>query len=643
MHPRAAFVASAAIAMAALLDARQDRPAPQATFRTGVDVIQVDVSVLDKNRRPVLGLSAADFTVSIDGQPRPIVAFKAVDLPRPVAPSAPWIRDTAPDVATNTHPSGRVVVIVIDDGSFGQIDDAIDIRAIAKARDVARAALNELGPDDLAAVVFTENNHSAQSFTTDRQRLLTAIEKSAIFPAPRSASEEDVLGFRRGSCYCGSCSIEALGRVAEALRSLPDQRKILIYISNGVAVPIDKAEGPEMGMTYKNFKLECDARNRLAMREVFRQAQLANVTIQAIDPKGLAIGDDLRIEFLRTMAETTGGRAVVNNNEMQQLVPAVLAESSAYYLLGVESPSTKDDGRFHPMRVRVNRPDVDVHTRNGYYAPTEKERKALAADSPRGLDGSIAGALPKADLPMEVTVAPFAGANRKSELAVVASVTQPRRDPKGEPVDLVLTAVNQETGKAAGTWRQRLNVTWTPTDTLSGHYEVLSRLPLAPGRYELRVGLKTDAARTASVYTYADIPDFAEERLSVSGLIVSATPSPKLAARDGFKDLMPAAPTARRVFRAGDRVSAFLRLYQGGSRALVPVTITTRLVDSHNQPVGSGVRTIEPSEFSARRTFDIQFDVPVRLPPGEYLLTLDVDGGGKTVQRALRFTVRPPA
>jgi len=51
------------------------------TFHTGVDAVQLDVSVLDKDRRPVRGLTAADFTILENGKPRPIVAFSAVELP----------------------------------------------------------------------------------------------------------------------------------------------------------------------------------------------------------------------------------------------------------------------------------------------------------------------------------------------------------------------------------------------------------------------------------------------------------------------------------------------------------------------------------------------------------------------------------
>ena len=126
-----------ALCLAALIRA-QDSPRPQATFRTGVDLIQVDVSVLDPDRRPIRGLGAADFTLLEDGQPRPIVSFTAVDVPAPVGAPAAWNAHGAPDVATNTHRNGRTVVLAIDDGSL-TTNGAL--WGIQKTRAAARAAL----------------------------------------------------------------------------------------------------------------------------------------------------------------------------------------------------------------------------------------------------------------------------------------------------------------------------------------------------------------------------------------------------------------------------------------------------------------------------------------------------------------------
>ena len=661
MRPVAARLISGMVAVASFAASRQSASTPQATFRTGVDVIELDVSVLGKDRQPVQGLTATDFTVLVDGERRPIVAFHAVDVPKPIPPSAPWIRDVAPDVATNTHSNGRVIVIVIDDAGFGQLDEDLDGRAVQKTREVARAVVTELGVGDLAAVVYTENNHSAQNFTADRTRLIAAIDNSAIFPASRtpikplegvkndlSAIANDPLGYERPSCQpCGVCSVAALDRVSEALRSLPQQRKVIVYISPGIVV-YPGMLGPD--------PRNCNQVRHAAMTDVFRQAALSNVTIQAVDPKGLVTGQVggelaknpsvLRLEYLRTMAETTGGRAVVNDNEMERQVPAVLTESSAYYLLGVEAPAVKDDGRFRPIQVHVNYPGVEVRARKGYYAPTTKERKAKSEGPSRDLEASIGGALPKSDFPVEVAVAPFAGSNRKAELAVVAAVAQPttvappgRKRP--EIVDVVLSAFNPENGTQLGSWRQRLNIVWNETTSETGLYEVLSRVPVTAGRYELRLGVKIGDGRTASVYAYSEVPDFAREPLALSGLVVSATPSPRNPSKETFANLMPLPPTARRTFRRQDRVGAFVRLYQGGSQALAPATITTRIIDASNKQVGDGFRTVEAGSFGKARSYDYRFDLPVQdLSPGAYLVTVDVASDRHKVQRTVRFRVQ---
>ncbi len=70
-------------------------------FRAAVDLIHLDVSVLDKNRRPVRGLSAADFIVLEDGKPQAVSTFTAVDYPDVEPPTTPWMRDVDSDIRRN--------------------------------------------------------------------------------------------------------------------------------------------------------------------------------------------------------------------------------------------------------------------------------------------------------------------------------------------------------------------------------------------------------------------------------------------------------------------------------------------------------------------------------------------------------------
>ena len=624
----------------------QNPQAPQTTFRARVDLIQVDVSVLDRERRPVSGLTAADFTVMEDGRPRQIVSFTAVHVPLPTAPATGWVADIAPDVATNTHPPGRLVVIAIDDAALSTNGA---LWGVQKARAAARAAVKELGADDLAALVLTEHGRTAQNFTNDRARLLTAIDNSPLFPGTDNPDDRDRQQNWRASCPCGLCSIEGLQRVAESLRNLPQQRKTILYISPGLSVDITMPEFQQVPAPMSTLHDGCEQRKHDAMLDVFRQAALANVTISAIDPNGIGGGRSYP-EFLRTIAENTGGRAITHDNEPERQVPALLLESSSYYLLGFESATRSADGAFHRIEVKVRGRDLAVRSRIGYFAPTRKEMNAAAAaqTAAGSLEAAIGGHLPKVDLPLQVSAAAFAEANRKSAVAIALTVNQPRNVSTGEPaagtkpmttVDVLARAFDAE-GRVWGTRKLSVKLGLNAGSRGSVSYEMLPRLAVPPGKYEIRVAVQTENGRSGSVYTFVDVPDFSRGGVSLSGIVLEATPAVAAAPPDAYVDLLPVVPTARRDFGASDRVSAFVRAYQGGSQALVPATLTTRIVDAKNEQITTSTRELEPSLFTRGRAFDHRFDLPRNLVSGEYLFTVGIAAGGKTAERALRFRVR---
>src|SRR4051812_32029148 len=90
-----AIVAALPLAALTAVAARQNPAAPQQTppvFRAGVDVIQLDVSVLDKNRKPVRGLTDADFTVLENGAVQRLVGVAEIVAPDPDESKAAWLR-----------------------------------------------------------------------------------------------------------------------------------------------------------------------------------------------------------------------------------------------------------------------------------------------------------------------------------------------------------------------------------------------------------------------------------------------------------------------------------------------------------------------------------------------------------------------
>src|SRR5262245_61703428 len=113
MRHLAAICVACVLAIAAAAQAPPTQSPP--IFRTGVDLVQVDVSVFDKNRRPIRGLTAADFTIREDGNPQKIEAFAAVDVPDVVTSTTEWVKRVSPDVVTNHADNRRLFAIVIDD------------------------------------------------------------------------------------------------------------------------------------------------------------------------------------------------------------------------------------------------------------------------------------------------------------------------------------------------------------------------------------------------------------------------------------------------------------------------------------------------------------------------------------------------
>ena len=127
----AVVLGSSVVVLAQASDAR-----PQ--FRTGIDVIRLDISVLDRSGAPVHGLKAPDFTVLENGKPQQLIAVSEIDdavlNPTPSAQMRYARRDVAANDLSELATTGRLVAIVIDDHMlpFDDVDIAMSARAAAR-------------------------------------------------------------------------------------------------------------------------------------------------------------------------------------------------------------------------------------------------------------------------------------------------------------------------------------------------------------------------------------------------------------------------------------------------------------------------------------------------------------------------------
>ena len=605
------------------------RQAPRPPFRAGVEIVDVDVSVLDKYRLPVAGLTAADFTVLEDGKPRPIVAFTPVDLAPREPPTAPWMAEVASDLQTNDlQREGRLVVVLLDRSiAFTEIDIA---------RRVAAAAIEQLRPADLAAIAYTEYG-LPQNFTADRQRLLAAIRQpSAALPDGDTGSASP--------CFCGTCTLERVTSIADAVRNVRQRRKILFII--GSNIPVTARGG-------------CSAAVGEAHSRALRAIGAANLTVYVFDPSGVStlmgtasmrtpsrrggLGNLMRLGNLRVLPDETGGRAVLDNNPERSL-PEIFRESNSYYVLGFNPAHS--DGHFHDIAVKVGRRDVILQARRGYVADNGAPRAASSAPKgvQRSLYAALAGLWPKIDLPLTLTATPLATPGLQSaNVVLTVGIGRPAGDPAPRRFNVLVGAFDRngqglafEQGTVAASPRRAGVV-------VGAGYNVMARLELKPGRYEIRAALEDAATgETGSVYSYVDVPNFLREFVSLSGIFLQTTP-PDSAAR--LNDVLPEplrdTPAAARTFTRADRVAAWLQIYQGLRRPAMPGYLLTEIRDERDTRVFQQETRLLASDVGTNRAISERVDLPMdALAPGPYLLRVQVRQGDAEVRRDLRFTVQ---
>jgi hypothetical protein len=246
---------------------------------------------------------------------------------------------------------------------------------------------------------------------------------------------------------------------------------------------------------------------------------------------------------------------------------------------------------------------------------------------------------------MRATAIPFAVPGRsESGIAIVARVQQEAVQKRTtQQVELLTTAFDPN-GKARESRRQTATVTMLPSDASAAEYEVLSRIDLKPGRYNLRIAAHNTAIeKSGSVFFDLDVPDFRKDGLWMSGVALTSRYGLSAAPPGALTDLLPVVPTTVRAFAADDEVGAFLQIVQGGRRPVTPIRLELSIVDEADTVVHQARDTLEAAMFSAARLANYQVQVPLdRLVPGSYLLRIDASAAERTARREIRFTRKNP-
>jgi len=650
----------------------QEASGPQTTFRTGVDLIRLDVSVLDKARHPVRGLTADDFAVLENGKPQRIVAVTEVNADDDAPEISAWMRHATRDIAGNDLADqlsgGRALAIVLDEGNL-PIESAVQVAT----RDLARHIVDGLGPTDLAAVVFPLNPGKTQDFTADRQKLYDAIDTFKAEQRQYEWLDPDRAGPRQGDmqryssllnvdpCFREYPAVPTLHTVTSRLATIPNQRKSVFFVSVGLPLAFSSGRSRCQSLLYDE------------MRATFREAQRANVNIHSIDPgAGRAFQSLLqesrvmngrmteaadtfsahmeverRHDFLETAAKQTGGRAVTDSDTVREEIDQIFAEDAAYYLIGYETSNGEPDGKFRRVDVTVKNRDVTVRTSSGYWAP-DKDRQVAneKRDAPSSNALNIAGLASPQGLVLRAGVQPVArsaapGRRNDVEIAAVVSVRVPApHEPVPETLTLIRTIADSQ-GRTTQPVQDVRTLTLEPLSGDAQRYDVWSRFALPPGHYEVRFNASSRVADSSgSVYAQLDVPDLSRNGVIMSAVVLGTDPpEPRV---DPFATLVPIVPTTSREFSTTDRVGLFLRVFQGGADPVVPVTIDTRIIGGDDTEDVRSTEALPIDRFDAGRSAPFRAELPLsRLKPGMYLLSVNATlEGGRSTRRDVVFRVR---
>jgi VWFA-related protein len=664
---------------------------PPLTFRVEANFVEVDAFVSDATGKPITDLRAGDFQVLEDGKPQMVSAFSLINIPIARA-ERPLFSPTAiePDVDTNVGMDGRIYVFVLDDLH-------VDLTRGPRVKEALhRFFERSFGVNDLAAVVFTSGRSvDGQDFTNSPRLLLAAVDKfmGRKLRSPtlerldeynrqqttgtRNAGDpvNDPAGFERG--YNARSMLQSLQKLSDFMAGLHGRRKAMVLVSEGIDYNI-----------YNLFENTSQASTILdATRDAIAAATRGNVSIYAIDPRGLVVPgaeliessgvvtdepnlglgvqsamDELRLsqDSLRELADETGGFASVNRNNVDEAFDRLVADTSSYYVLGYYPVNDRRDGRFRKIEVRVTRPGVTVRARRGYVAPRGRAAATKASNDPgeAALKAAVESPLPVTGIPMRLFAAPYKGAppNAAITLAIELNVNALKFTEKnGAYTDAlsVVTFVADNDGKTRVNEKASVDLNLMPATLARARergFRITTAVNLPPGRYQLRVSAADTAGVAGSVVRTLVVPDFYKPPLAMSGVtLLSASGVLAPTARvkeDPVGQLLMRPPTTAREFTRDDQLVLFAEVYEnqaGGQPHMID--IGTEIRAEGGQVVFRNSETRSSTDLQGGRGgYGYTAQIPLKdISPGLYVVHVEGkrrDGNVPPVAREVQIRVK---
>jgi VWFA-related protein len=587
------------VSLPATAQQSQQVPSSPGRIRVTTELVLVNLVARDKKGNLVRDLKKQDFSLFEDGKKQEISTFDFENVDQVLTAGAvePTVSGAAGDAsllrtAKKSEPSldarDRRLMLLFFDFS------AMDPEQIDRAVDAAKKFVStKMQPADLIALVSLATNMRVDlDFTDDRDKLIKAL--SAYTSGEGQGFDNGSTGSSEGAAetsgaftaddsdyntFSADRKLLALQSLMQALGKLP-QKKSLIYFSNGIS--------------------QSGVDNQSALRATTAAAVKANVSIYSLDIRGLqafppggeaqaaslhgqsaysgqSVLNDLNNnassqETLATLSSDTGGKAFFDSNDFSGVFSQVQKDTSAYYVLGFTSNNPLRDGRFRHLKVQVNRADLKLDYRSGYYAGRDFEH-LNRADREQQLEDELAAQLPQVDVPLYAGAAYFRQDDSHYYLAVslvipgsqIPFVTE--KDKDNATIDIigqVLSGGKFPVGQLRDTVKLAVDST---RQVRRKNVQYNTGFVLAPGSYHLKfVVRENQTGRMGSFETDVQIPDLRKTPLKMSSVVLSSLRTPATNKKTGpsplVRDQMETVPNITHVFTADQHLYLQYEVYE---------------------------------------------------------------------------------
>jgi VWFA-related protein len=383
---------------ATLAFARQQGPSAAPTIQVYSRETIVDVTVTDKDGRPVHGLSKDDFTVKEDGKEQPIKSFAEFGTPSAPAQAPPKL---PPNVYTNLQPkaaSGATNLLWLD---FTNAAPVIALgccerpypptagaqslaRSMERQRRVQQYAMQYLQNMPIGtrvAVLGTSDPGKLrvlQGLTSDPALLSAAVAtmkydtdaKVWIYSPPIPDPMDKTLeSWCSQQAVRNRMTLEALDQIATDAAAIKG-RKNLLWFTTGIPSLTDPGYTP-----VRLSPERCLPDYSADLKKAYGLLAAAQVTVFPIWVRGVPAAADPLFESwpdeklaMEAVAEATGGKAYYNSNDLADLTAKAMHDGSDYYTLSYVPPGSEYDGRHHSIKVVADKPGLKLTYRDEYYA-----------------------------------------------------------------------------------------------------------------------------------------------------------------------------------------------------------------------------------------------------------------------------------